>query len=393
MKSFYKFFTIAFLFAILCQNVSAQSDLEIFGFFQGTATKLDLNVKMVADMPTPIGIQKITLTNNNQDLSTVKLQQLNLFLRKELTSQFTGWVNLEFTNTYNSKNDWGSLALEEAWVNYQQSDAFNVKAGLITPKFGYFNEIKNRMTLLPYIIRPIIFETSLTVVDQSLYVPEQAFLQISGYIPVGSLSFEYAAFAGNADKKYISTNTSTDANNYFGPASDTSKVKLFGGRLGVKYGSLRLGVSTSFDKENRRADLKEDVPRTRLGFDLGFSAYNFFLEGEYIGVNLSSENTTQDLNKHFYYATLGYNITDQLFAYGSYSYMDDKSNTTFNDGMKAVIVGAGYRPIDSVVLKAAYSNYYIDTSFGVTVDPRIPPVNSKFDMDGKIYQLAVAILF
>ena len=161
----------------------------------------------------------------------------------------------------------------------------------------------------------------------------------------------------------------------------------------MKTGELRLGVSATFDKKNMQSTLKEDVSRTRLAVDLGYTLFNFFFDAEYISVKLDSKNTTRDLNKEFYYGTLGYNFSDQVFAYGSYSHVKDNADDVFSAGMTGLIAGVGYKPIDSVVLKAGYSTYFTNTSFPQLIDPRIPAVNTVVDIDYKVYQLAVSVLF
>ena len=65
------------------------------------------------------------------------------------------------------------------------------------------------------------------------------------------------------------------------------------------------------------ADLSE-IPTTRLGGDLSFNVANFSLESEFISVYVDDGIPELELDLDFYYATLGYNFTDELFVYGSY---------------------------------------------------------------------------
>ncbi|MGH9876672.1 MAG: hypothetical protein ACRD5H_03465, partial [Nitrososphaerales archaeon] len=44
------------------------------------------------------------------------LQQLNVFLQKDLGRDWTSFVNFEIVNSYSSFRDWGSFNVEEAWV-------------------------------------------------------------------------------------------------------------------------------------------------------------------------------------------------------------------------------------------------------------------------------------
>ena len=177
---------ILFIFSV-GSNLFAQSELQVFGFFQGSMNKLEGAFSAVADMPAMLGGGKMTLKADDNNYLSVQNQQLNVFFRKEINSSFTAWVNLEVNGSFNSSKNWGSLSLEEAWINYQSNDYLNIKAGLLIPKFAYLNEIKNRMPLLPYITRPLVYEASLSrTIDISNYVPERAFVQVYGYIPVGT---------------------------------------------------------------------------------------------------------------------------------------------------------------------------------------------------------------
>jgi len=392
MKSLYKLLTITFLLVIQSHEIFAQSDLQVFGFFQATLGKVKGNYGAVATVPKEIfGVDKLPLVEKGEDNINPSIQQLNLLLRKELSSNITAWVNFEVLGNYNTAQKWGGISLQEAWVNYQASDAFNVKFGLLIPKFAYLNEIKNRFPLIPYITRPLVYEAAIPTINIADYIPERAFVQISGYFPVGDLTLDYAAFCGHSESSYIA---GPSGNSVGGTSVDTTNFKLWGGRIGANIGELRLGVSGSYDKKNQQATLNEDVPRTRLAFDLGYSAYNFFFEGEYIAVMLNAKNTTRDQDKIFYYGTLGYNFTDDFYGYGTYSYMKDKGDDVINTGMTGYILGLGFKVIDSVVLKASYTTYSIEEStFPYVINPLLPPFDVHVNLDYKAYQLAVSVLF
>jgi len=382
-----KQFMLLFLIIALAGTVFAQSDIQMFGFFQSSLTKLDGNYSVISTVPKAIyGTDKLLLQGKTEKYNSSSLSQLNLFFRKELNNNITAWVNFEVLGNFNSSKNWGSYSIEEAWVNYQSSDAFNIKVGLLIPRFAYLNEIKNRMPLLPYITRPLVYEASNQSIEASNYIPEKAFIQASGYIPLGDITLDYSAFIGSSESSYILAESK-------GTTTDTTNFKLFGGRVGIKSSTFHLGVSTTFDKNNLQKEFKEDVNRTRIAFDLGYSTSGLFFEGEYILVKLNPKNTTKDLDKLFYYGTLGYNITDDLFAYGSYSYIDDQNNNTLASGMKGVIFGAGYKVTDSFIIKGGYSTYFADSSFPLVLNQNLPAANTNVKIDYKLFQLAVSVLF
>ncbi len=356
MKRLYKAMLIAGMsLAFSAQNSAAQDDdLHIFGYFQAS---------FLHSIPEDSTVGKKSNTFN--------VQQLNVFLNKNLSDDFSAFINLEFTNSFSSERNWGSLNLEEAWMKYSANDAFNVKAGMLIPEFNNLNEIKNKTPLLPYIIRPLVYEASIaTLVNLENYVPNRAFVQVYGKLPIADAAkFHYAVYAGNSDKLHINGGTGQRG-------IDTTTYKMIGGRVGLTYDNLKIGVSGTYDREKPAAVFGiVEVPRTRVGADLSYSIAGFTLEGEMIMVRYTLSDAEQhkldsvgahpilkysyapSLDKTFYYANLAYNITSDLYLYAGYGYMDDKSSRFWETGFKGINVGAGYRPIDEIVLKAQYGRY------------------------------------
>ncbi|MBI9071030.1 MAG: hypothetical protein JEY94_05500 [Melioribacteraceae bacterium] len=269
-----RIFSIIFILAgFLAEDYLAQSDINIFGFYQAYARKVDGDFKVTGDVPYfhpqlgLITLEDQVLQKETNDFTDSQVQQLNLFFQKNISPSFSSFVNLQIVNNFNSKNMWGAFSLEEAWVNYQYNDAFNVKAGYLIPKFNYLNEIQNKTPLLPYLIRPLVYEASLTnIVNPTDYLPTKAFLQISGSVFSDELTFEYSAFVGPSEDNYIANDVGDGA---ITPGVDTTNFKTFGGRVGILYSDLRIGTSFTTDKDNQK-DMApgDDVNRTRLGFDI-----------------------------------------------------------------------------------------------------------------------------
>lgn len=237
--------------------------------------------------------------------------------------------------------------------------------------FYNLNEIKNRTVLLPYIYRPLVYET---VFSQQFSTEEfillQAYLQAYGDFEVSNnFRINYAAFMGNSSSENI-------IGNNFGlaVANDSSKSKSFGGRLGAEIGSLSLGGSISYDKK-KVSNLWEVginlgyMPRIRLGAYLNFSIAGFELESEYIKVNTEMNEQqeavvfsnpmilpTFTFDKEYVHVNLLYNIIDQVYAYGGYDYMYTMDNFFSMGELDQWTVGAGYRINYAVVIKAQYVN-------------------------------------
>lgn len=373
-------FLTALLLIIPGQQAQGQvlEDVRVFGYFQSHFSHVDGDAILIPE--------NIPTTDQR---NTFNQQQLNLLFAKDLTDGFSAFANVELTNSFSSKDGWGSVKLEEAWVRYNHSSALNVKAGLQIPTFNNLNEIKNRTPLLPYIIRPSVYEAGFDdVLPTRVFVPQQAFVQVYGAIPLGGARFDYSVYAGNQDAFITDTTRVTAVT-----GTDTTQALMVGGRLGVRKRGLKLGLSGTVDEDNLSFLGLGAIPRFRLGADLSFTFKRFFFEGELIAIrynptdlqqtflNLLAQNTRllgDNLNKFFYYALLGYNITDKWFVYAYRDYMEDQVIAALRGGFDALAVGGGYKPVDPVVIKA--QGIYAET-------------NKKDLYKGNFLLLGVSVLF
>ncbi|MFH0735369.1 MAG: hypothetical protein V1773_11290 [bacterium] len=301
------------LLALSTKSNAQSSDLQIFGYFQGYYnyfSDFSVNLPMNPMLNSGKPVKQFSTNAKSSFLS----QQLNLFFKKDFSGElgeFTTFVNLELTSNYSSDNLWGAFNLEEAWLKYNSSDAFNVKFGTLIPTFNNLNEIKNRTPLLPYMFRPLVYETYVAdIIALEDFIPEQAFMQVYGKLNLSeNLDFHYSAFIGNAEKSYVAQKTS----GIVLPGQDTSKFKTVGGRIGLKYNTIKMGISGTFDRDNQNkifnqsilnkpnysgtylAPLSGDLPRIRLGADLSFSVADFVFESEFIAVKY---NISDDQKKY-----------------------------------------------------------------------------------------------
>jgi len=328
--------TLFIFVTMLCLNpiLLAQGDeypINIFGYFQNSFQHWP---------------QSEATTTHPQYLNPTEqsarnffnLQQLNLFLSKDISQHWRAFVNFEVLNTFSSQRQWGSFNLEEAWVRYKASDQFSLKLGLLIPVFNNLNEIKNRTPLLPYIIRPLIYETSFSEFFSAVEegAPARAFAQVSGIIPSGKAKLDYAFYVGN----------SPNINNEREIAqtgADTTDTFLIGGRIGLRLKNFKIGFSATHENVNlhfveigiaRYDFIYNEVSRIRLGSDLSFHLGDFSFAGEWIAANygdISEIRIDGEISKDsrgetsfdgkFYYGTLGYLIKERVFPYASYWYI------------------------------------------------------------------------
>ena len=345
-----------FLLSVPAVIFGQSDDLNIFGYFQNNYTYFNV------------------YTGDTQTLSTNSflMQQMNVFFQKNINTQFSAFVNLEFTNSFSLQDSIGGFKIQEAWFKYSPSSLFNVKAGVLIPRFNNFNEIKNRTILLPYIYRPIAYETYFfNQFGTGEFVPTTANLQVYGDIPISELSLNYAVFYGNSETSMENKN-----NNFWGPGQDPTPYKMVGGRIGAEYGNLQLGISMTNDRKNLNEESNGFsivqyklgyVPRTRFGAYLNYSVAGFELEAELIKVyyNLSDEQKQilasnpffpKSFDKTYDHINLLYNFTDKLAAYVGYDYMKAEDNFFTSSGVKIYNYGVSYRATDGIILKAQYEH-------------------------------------
>lgn len=337
----------------------------------------------------------------SQRRTSFVLQHLNLLLQKDLADNWSAYINFEFTNSFNSAKDWGSFNIQEAWLLYRYDNRFNLKLGQQIPIFNNLNEIKNRTPLLPYIIRPVVYESSLeNVISLDQYVPNRAYVQAYGFLPVGKAKFDYAAYVGNSPN--INSDTAAGQTGV-----DTTDTFLFGGRVGMRCDELKVGVSGSFDQSNYLFDLLarsgfslaqgEELDRFRLGADLSYRWHGFFFESEYIKVIYDENGPKANFDLDFFYATLGYEFTDRLLGY--VSYMETKEEARFEVeeqgltgetlkvdedlSLRIPMGGLAYRITDRISAKAQYARVRVSVQ-----DPEFDIV-----LHENYYALAISAFF
>jgi len=377
------------LFTIFINTITAQ-DVNVFGFFQGMASYNTSST--ITYFPSK------SVAENS--VSNLVLQQANLFVSSTINDQFSAFVNLEFANNYSSVKGWGTFSLQEIYLKYQYNNLLKAKVGAFLPKFNNLNEIYNRTPLLPYILRPIIYETSLWgIINVEDFLPQRAFLQVYGTARANKLMFDYSVFVGSPEDSYIAADGYNPTNDPY-PISgwEAFDYKTVGGRIGLRYSTLNFGVSTTFDKD-RQYDVQlsmnpaapvyqdlGDISRMRLGADLQYSLGGFNLSAEAISVThtlsdlqkqslevwsqpqipgfSNSYKKGNSLDKLFYYVTLGYEFSN-YFVFGNYSYLSDKFDATLSGetgtGLRNYMVGGGYKVNSSVVLKLQYTTYIFET--------------------------------
>ena len=302
--------------------------------------------------------------------------------------------------------------------------------GLHVPIFNHLNEIKNRTPLLPYVIRPLVYEESFAeFVSVEEFIPERAFVQVNGSFPFGNTRLDYAAYLGNSPN--INSQSDNQQNGISQQTGvDTTTTVMIGGRLGLRVDELKVGISATRESvnffrllgqqtneafpffEGISPDNFNGVIKTRIGVDMSLHFNRFSLEGELIsvlhGVDVPGQvellpdgsQSQVDLNRLFYYGTLGYEMTERLFLYGSYWYTKEKFEvigplTSYFERLSIDVYSFGARysvlqdedGFDRITLKAQYA--YAPIKFNVEQDTLSKPDNQNIHFFG----LAISVLF
>ncbi len=351
-----KFYLISLIFLTFVIKLNAQYEeypFRIFGYFQ---------VSFVQQ-----------LYKESADKKSFSLQQMNLFLQHDLSENWSAFAGLEFINNYNSGKSWGDFSLSEVWVKYYLSKRLNLKLGLQIPAFNHLNEISNKTPLLPYIVRPLAYESSFAeFMNLDDFIPRRAFVQVYGFLPIDETKIDYSVYLGN------SPNISTKATKAGQSGTDTSNVFLVGGRLGLRYEDVKIGFSATYDELNKINDFDahfmntekltvKNVPRFRIGHDILMDFKKFSFSAEYIKVLYNTDNVV-DLDKQFFYATIGYRVSEDLFTYFSLYSTQENYNfsipelNNYNTEVSVTIpnVGFSYDINDRIKLKGQFARVDID---------------------------------
>ncbi len=300
---------ISLLLPAIAQGQIGDSHLRLFGYFQTSY----LHAKD---------------SESDRVQKSFSMQQLNMFLQRDLGSKATAFANFEVLNNFSAGKHWGSFSIEEAWLRWHFNPQLNLRVGLQTPTFNYLNDIKNRTPLLAYVIRPLVYESSFKeIIRIEEYLPGRAYIQAYGYFPKGIAKIDYAIYLGNSPN--------INSNPEFGQTGvDTTASFLVGSRIGLRAGELGVGVSATYDRydfpneiNSLIGDDKEkflQVPRVRIGGDFRYTLRDFSLESEFIRVNYDENDSDLSVDLRFYYATLFYEPTSMLKLFASYWYVKEE---------------------------------------------------------------------
>lgn len=328
---------------------TGESPIRVFGYFQNS-------------------FEQQIATGLNESENTFVLQQLNLFFQKDIGKRLTSFVDFEAVNSFSASRERGGLDLEEAWVRWKATRTTNLKFGLQIPIFNNLNEINNRTPLLPYVIRPIVYETAFQeFINVDAFVPQTAFAQVYGFKPVGRTKLDYALYLGNGPNiNSRKDNELFDSDQRTGV--DTTTTIMIGGRVGLRRGDLKAGVSGTLERVNDFVELAEifeaepddfrNITGVRFGADFSYEYKNYSLQSEMILVRFDDPSSQLNLKRSFFYGTLGRRFRDRLFMYATFWSTDERATILDQSekiDLKIPSVGVAFYYNDNVTVKGQYA--------------------------------------
>lgn len=371
LKLLIKSFTLNILFFI---QISAQEDLNIFGFVQSAFTRYEAKfVPTLNDYTPPVKV------------NFMGINQLNIMASSSLSENISSYLNLEFTNNYSSSKGFGYFNLQEAFVRWDYRDYFKVKFGMLIPSFNSFYEIYNRFPLFPYIARPKMYETNLeNVVNLFDILPQKALMQVYGNLDLTELlKFEYALYFGNPPNSLISSKDNDLLPGYVAYGQSASPYLSHGIRIGFSNLFMKFGVSYNGDRDSKRnfvvydsldnpniIDLGEHN-RYRLGADFMIKLFSFTLSAEVMSVKTKTPQNILDTLKKWtfinpnyngrsfdkiaYYVTIQYDY-ENYFAFFMLDFLNDDSNRFYFGilGSKGFNFGIGYNVSERLSIKTQF---------------------------------------
>jgi hypothetical protein len=385
MKNFVPSLALAAVIACLPQVLPAQDDLQIFGSVQSFFMHQGINANAKLELFNPSTGRDTTIEiDEGETKSSFVLQQLDIFLQKDLGDKFSFFADIEFQRNFNSQFAWGSLSIQEAWLNYEFMPEMELKAGLLFPTFSNLNDIRNRLAVLPYLYRPLIYERTLSsVFPLEDFTPQQAFLQASGNIAIGERHYlDYAVYVGNAEGSYLATDIGRgsaprDTASPSGFDETGLNFKLAGLRIGLHNAdeSIKIGYSLTRDYDNNRDStnaivrdsagnpsvqrfLFGDILRYRMAIDALVKIGNFRFNTEFLtNMYLSDELERVGARRSNDFITVGvhYYPESDMTLYAEYQAI--RNNFFVTSYASVVSVGYAYRVSDAVTLKAQYVRY------------------------------------
>lgn len=288
--------------------------------------------------------------------------QTNIFIAGNIGSpQFRYLLDLQILANFGDQISLQPF-LHQAWGEWRPSDAFGIRLGSILTPFGLFNAIHSRPALYWFVERPLAYAEPSFVGEMGVLRPEFSNFSVSGTTRLtDDIKLDYFAYLGNTGIQV-------------GQNVDLNTKKLFGGRVAIRTDNIEIGVSPVLNRIEME-DSASQNNNTIFAFDAKVEYAGFTLLGEYTtlsemferlpGIPASTPIRTGSFNKTLWWASLGYNITDNWLVYGAFDYYrnTDTDSRFLNTPLTRVRGGINFKPVDKILLKLEANHYQVAGRF------------------------------
>jgi len=372
-----KKFFIVFILALFTNSLYSQDDkLKIKGFSQSVFQ--NVNVDFLDER----------VSNYNGFL----MQQTNIFLEKQIKPQIKTFFNAELINNQDHQNEFGNIALEEAWVSYHINSQHHLKFGKLIPEYGAFNIIRNRFPISPFITRPVIYENLFNAgFNIEEYVPKHAFFEyrLTNKINSGN-KIEWFFSVGNSSDNVLIGNDDVTIDNGLYSGQDTTLNLSYNFKINYNYlkpeiGIIDFGISASRDVNIieyhssiiQQPELGNVVRYRMVGhfkirglkteliteyyrnfYDLSDIQRNALIDMEnqqrLLGLPLSQTSRNES---YFFYTMITRRLTDKIRVHGRYENFTSVFSGRTEKPLNIFTIGGEYR-IDNISIKVEHNSAY-----------------------------------
>lgn len=327
-------------------NSFSAERIDLGGFLHSTYTAVNTDLGNTASFNR--NIFELLLKADFGENWSVFLAQA--FLRQAAPTLLDPATNLPQEPAFNGRPAGVATDTPIAWVNYKNSDAFNVRIGRFLTPHGIIN-IEHFPALLldpeqPQFLRPFSGSTIFPNFVNGLELHGQ------GYFGDNQLSYHlYAAGFAAVDEEPI-----------------------YGGRLAYEFSNIGLTFGISGSAGSRSEDSIIDSDYQVTGGDILLDNGPILWKSEYY-------KTSEDLgeDREAYYTQPAVRISDNVTLFYRYDYLDG-GQTNIEEQIENVI-GASYKPISNINLRLTVT----DREFKFD--------NGTEDYNALIYQFSSSVAF
>lgn len=332
---------------------------------------------------------------------TFLMLRTHVLLNSHFAENWQAFVNIRFQNGARlgsgDPENKGQIELLEAWFEYRYRHWLSIRGGQFLAPFGYFNVRKFQSPIFNTVVLPVMYEEEfLQRAAAGTIIPPLQTVQISGELSLENWRWGYQAYIGNGsdtDDSGLDVNTNKGVGARFWLKPPIRNL-LLGVSFYTEEGTFAIRPHVDMKAMMRQAQesgvpMNQVVPivpvvlesetRRTIGIDTRYLYRNLEIRAEYVKSHLSDlslvnasaiSDTTRTYTfdasgfaKTFYYIHVNYSLFDKLTPYFEINVFKDPRHFVFRNKLTRWTVGAAFRPIPNVALKAEFHDHQFGEAF------------------------------